>query len=81
MAYSDGVFTPWTFQLSANTVIPVARGNAGEWPIAAMPDVANPNFMQLTSNDLRAQINKLMFADPLGDPKDTPVIVPLMRCP
>jgi hypothetical protein len=66
MAYSDGVFNPWTFQLTANTVIPVSPNGAGTWPIQAFPDVANPAFMQLTSQDLRQQINKLLYAEPLG---------------
>ncbi len=66
MAYSDGVFNPWTFKLEPNTVIPVAPNSSGQWPIQAFPDTANPQFMQLTSNDLRMQINKLLYADPLG---------------
>ena len=66
MAYSDGVFNPWTFKLEPNTVIPVAPNSAGQWPIQAFPDTANPQFMQLTSVDLRMQINKLLYADPLG---------------
>jgi hypothetical protein len=71
MAYSDGVFNPWTFRIEANTVIPVSPTSGGEWPIAPLPDVANPNFMQLTAQDLRNQINKLMFSEPLGDIKDS----------
>lgn len=71
MAYNDGVFQPWTFRLEANTIIPVAPNANGQWPLQPLPDVANPAFMQLTSNDLRAQINKLMFSEPLGDIKDS----------
>ncbi len=66
MAYSDGVFNPWTFQMQPNTVIPVSPTTGGQFPIQPLPDVANPAFMQLTTADLRLQINKLMFADPLG---------------
>ncbi len=66
MAYSDGVFNPWTFRLTANTVIPVAPNSNGQFPIQPLPDVSNPQFMQLTSMDLRQQINKLMYAEPLG---------------
>lgn len=68
MAYSDGVFNPYTFRIEANTVIPVSPSSNGQWPIQPMPDVANPAFMQLTANDLRMQINKLMFNEPLGQP-------------
>jgi hypothetical protein len=66
MAYSDGVFNPFTFKLEPNTIIPVSPNAAGQWPIQPFPDNANPQFFQLTSIDLRMQINKLLFADPLG---------------
>src|SRR6202789_1076101 len=66
MAYSDGVFNPWTFKLEPNTIIPIAPNSQGQFPLQPFPDTANPQFMQLTSNDLRMQINKLMYAEPLG---------------
>lgn len=65
MAYSDGVFNPWTFKLEPNTIIPVSPNSSGQWPIQPFPDTANPAFMQMSSLDLRQQINKLLFADPL----------------
>lgn len=65
MGYSDGVFNPWTFKLEPNTIIPVSPNSSGQWPIQPFPDTANPQFMQITSLDLRQQINKLLFADPL----------------
>lgn len=71
MGYSDGVFNPWTFKLEPNTIIPVSPNSAGQWPIQPFPDTANPAFMQLSSLDLRQQINKMLFADPL-----TPVTGP-----
>lgn len=71
MAASDGVFNPWTFKLEPNTIIPVAMNPNGQFPLQPLPDTANPAFMQLTSNDLRMQINKLLYADPLQAP-DTP---------
>ncbi len=72
MGYSDGVFNPYTFQLLPNTIIPVSPSSNGQFPIQPFPDVANPAFMQLVSTDLRLQINKLMFADPLGPQEATP---------
>lgn len=72
MAYSDGVFNPFTFQMAPNTVIPVSPTTNGQFPLQPIPDVANPQFMQLTTADLRMQINKLMFADPLGPLESTP---------
>lgn len=72
MAYADGVFNPWTFRMAPNTVIPVSPNTNGQFPIQPLPDVANPAFMQLTAMDLRQQINKLMFSDPLGNVTEVP---------
>ncbi len=66
MAFSDGVFNPWTFKLTANTIIPISPSSSGQPPIIPFPDTANPNFEQLVVMDLRNQINALMYADPLG---------------
>src|SRR6185312_15574444 len=71
MAWSDGIFNPWTFKLEPNTIIPIAPNTSGQFPLQPFPDTANPQFMQLTANDLRMQINKLMYGDPLG-PIDAP---------
>jgi hypothetical protein len=65
MAYSDGVFNPYTFRLEPNTVIPVAPNSNGQWPIQPFPDNLNPQFLQITSLDLRTQINTLLLGDPL----------------
>jgi len=72
MAFSDGVFNPWTFNLTANTIIPIARSSDGIFPIQALPDVAHPEFGQITSADLRMQINTLLFASPLGEITENP---------
>lgn len=66
MAADDGIFNPFTFILAPNTIIPVATSSNGSFPIQVFPDTANPNFMQVTTNDLRMQINTLLYADPLG---------------
>lgn len=72
MAYSDGVFNPYIFNVQPNTVIPIAPSANGNYPIVPLPDVANPAFMQVTSQDLRMQINNLLYANPLGQVNDTP---------
>ncbi len=72
MAYSDGVFNPWTFKLEPNTIIPVSPNTNGQFPLQPFPDTTNPQFMQLTSNDLRQQINRMLYADPLGPIQDAP---------
>jgi len=72
MAYNDGILNPFTFKLQPNTIIPVSPNHNGQFPIQPLPDVANPQFMQITTMDLRQQINQLMFANPLGPVNDTP---------
>lgn len=71
MAYSDGVFSPWTFRIEPNTIIPIAPNSSGQFPIQPLPDVSNPAFAQLTSGDLRQQINNLLYNQPFG-PIDAP---------
>ncbi len=74
MGFSDNVFNPWTFNIAANKIIPVARVEGGApWPIAPLPDVANPEFANLTSADLRNQIAAIMFAGAIGEMQDAPV--------
>jgi hypothetical protein len=72
MAFSDSVFNPWTTKLEPMSIIPVAPGPGGTFPIKAFDDVRNPAFEQFTANDLRQQINKILFADPLGNIEETP---------
>jgi hypothetical protein len=72
MAFSDGVFNPNTFKMTANTVIPIARSSDGIFPLQPFPDVANPQLAQMTAMDLRQQINSLFFTSPLGEINDNP---------
>lgn len=63
MAFSDAVFNPHTFVMQPMTIIPIAPlGNNGP-PLVPLPDSSSPQFSQLTINDLRQQINRLLFAD------------------
>lgn len=66
MGYSDGIFNPWTFKIQPNTIIPIAPRSDGNSPIMPFPDNQTPQFYQLTATDLRFQINKLLYADPIG---------------
>ena len=73
MGFSDNVFNPHTFKLEPMAIIPIAPiGTNGQVPLIPLPDSSNPVFGQTTLIDLRAQINNLMFADPIG-PVDAPV--------
>jgi hypothetical protein len=67
MAFSDGVFNPYTFKLEPMTVIPIASVSRDQsLPLIPLPDASNPVFAQMTIADLRNQVNNLMYADPLG---------------
>lgn len=72
MAYSDGVYNPWTMRLEPNTVIPVAPNASGQWPIQPFPDTSPPQFAQALALDFRQQINTLLYANPIGQMQDHP---------
>jgi len=66
MAFSDAVFNPHTFKMQPMTVIPIAPlGSSGQPPLIPLPDTSNPQFSQLTIQDLRMQIRSLLYADSL----------------
>lgn len=65
MASSDSAFNQDTFTAKPGSIIPVQMA-MGQWPIQAFPAGGNINFSQLVINDLRQQINQMMFAFPLG---------------
>lgn len=73
MGVSDGVFNPWTVVLQPNTIIPVSPGSTPQNPpLFPVPSSGDPKFSQIEVQDLRQQINKLFFTDPLG-PVESPV--------
>jgi hypothetical protein len=64
MGFSDAVFNPHTFKLEPFTVIPIAPiGSGAQAPLIPLPGSADPNFSQLTIQDLRNQIKTLLFND------------------
>ena len=66
MGFSDSVFNPHTFKLEPFTIIPIAPiGSGGQFPLQPLPESANPQFAQLTINDLRYQIKQFLFTDQL----------------
>lgn len=67
---TQGIFNPWTIQLRPGTIIPV--DTVMNPPLAPLPQGGNPEFTQVLAQDLRQQINKLFFTDPLGE-IDSPV--------
>jgi len=65
MAASDSAFNQDTFEAKPGAIIPVQM-IMGQWPIQGFPASGDINFSSLVINDLRQQINQMMFAFPLG---------------
>lgn len=71
MAYSGNVVNYDTFRVEPGAILPVLPTSSGSWPLAPVPNAGDINFAVLVVQDLREQINRLMFTNPLG-PIDTP---------
>jgi len=71
MAASDSAFNQRTFTAKPGAVVPVQMV-MGQWPIQGFPATGDINFSALVINDLRQQINELMFSSPLGNIANTP---------
>jgi hypothetical protein len=65
MGFSDAVFNPHTFRLEPFTIIPIAPigASGGQPPLIPLGDSSNPQFAQLTIQDLRNQIRSLLYND------------------
>lgn len=73
MAFSDGIFNPFTLNLQPNTIIPINMSSASTGgPIKVLEMGGDVNYGELRIQDFRDQINKLFYTEPLG-PIDTPV--------
>lgn len=75
MAFGDGVFNPMNFTMKPMSIIPIASiGANGQFPLQPLPGSENPAFAQITINDLRLQIQRLLFADsPIPEDSSQPV--------
>ena len=65
MSSSDSAWNPDTFIARPGSIIPVQMVQ-GEWPISVFPQAGNPTFTTMVANELRQQINEMMFTEPLG---------------
>lgn len=73
MAFSDGLFNPYSFRVDSNTVIPVnPLASGGTFPIQPLPKAGDINFGVIVINDLRMQIDKIMFNTALPPLEETP---------
>lgn len=67
---SDGVFNPYTIEIIPGVVIPVASNDRSNPTVAALPMNFDVNFTQIVASDIRDEINKALFAEPLGSTDD-----------
>ena len=73
MAYTDSIINPYNFKVEPNAIISVNPGGTETWPIAPLPGGGDISFSALVVNDLRAQINEIMMAQPLNPLQNGPV--------
>ena len=73
MAYTDNVINPYTLNVAPNEIIPVKAMGTETWPLAPLPIGGNISFTSVIVNDLRAQVNEIMMAQPLQPLQDGPV--------
>lgn len=72
-AWDDSVFNPWTAKIRPKSIIPVAPNPGGSAsPIQPLPQAGQVQFAQLVMQDLRDQINKMFFTDPIGPVDQNP---------
>lgn len=74
LGYDDGVWNPYTASIQPKTIIPIEPTVGGHLPIQPLPEAGDVQFSELKIQDLRDQINKIFFNDPMGpvgDPKMT----------
>jgi hypothetical protein len=65
LGFSDGVFNPNTYVIQPNTIIPISPESAANMPLRKLDVTGDVQFGELTMNDLRSQINSLMYVDPV----------------
>lgn len=70
LGFNDGVFNPWNVELEPNSVIPISPDGRGSLPLQPLPLAGDVQFGQLMVQDLRIQINRLFFTQPLGEIND-----------
>jgi hypothetical protein len=64
LGFSDGVFNPNSYIVQPNTIIPISPDSAANMPLRKLDVSGDVQFGELTLNDLRTQINQLMYVDP-----------------
>ena len=70
----DGVFNPYTVKVAPGVVIPVGSNDRSNPTLSALPLNFDVNFTQIIAKEVKEEINKALFAEPLGsfdDPTKT----------
>lgn len=66
----DGAFNPYTVQIAPGVVIPVASNETSNPTLKALPMDFAFQFTQIKAEELQAMINRVLFANPIGDIDD-----------
>ena len=69
-AVSDSIFNPYTVQIQPGVIIPVMSNRTDNPTIKQLPMDFNVNYTHLIASDLIDNINKTLFAEPLGSTDD-----------
>src|SRR5690606_19409440 len=64
LGFSDGIFNPFNYTIKPNDIIPIAPESAMNLPLKKLDVSGDVQFGELTMNDLRTQINQIMYVDP-----------------
>lgn len=64
LGFSDGIFNPFTYTIKPNDIIPIAPESAMNMPLRKLDVSGDVQFGELQMNDLRTQINQIMYVDP-----------------
>lgn len=66
----DGSFNPYTVQIAPGIVIPVSSNDSSSPTLRALDMNFNFDFTQIKAQELQATINRVLFANPIGDIDD-----------
>jgi hypothetical protein len=67
---SDSIFNPYTVQISPGVIIPVMSNSDKNPTLRSLPMDFNVQYTHLVAADLISNINKALFAEPLGSTED-----------
>jgi hypothetical protein len=71
-AADDGVINPWTVRIEPGAIIPVGSNDSTNPTLRPLPMPGNPQLEQHSIDELRRNINRVLFSEPFGD-TDAPV--------